>query len=182
MYFFNSHFCLLCSPRWSALLGLTWGRVAPGVILCFWKSEILILYHERAVPAAGFPSAQTPSRYTGFDCWCKIISDFVPSPAPFFPSPGKKLLLRLESLWLWCFPVQMHSDLSKHTGWEWESPKIRYSGCNCTLFPQKELMWLGRLFQRSELAGNPYGNILGPYTWIYWGYPVGKGRQCVGLL
>lgn len=71
--------------------------------------------------------------------------------------------MRLESLWRWSFPVQMHLGFSKQTGWE--SSKISHRGGNYTLFPQKELMWLGRLLPRSGLAGGPQS--LGAYTWIY---------------
>lgn len=70
-----------------------------------------------------------------------------------FPLCGKKLSLRLEPLWLWCLPQHMHMDLSKQIGWE--SSKIRHSNRNCTLFPQKELMWPGTLSEGQSLLITP---------------------------
>lgn len=142
---------------------------------CFWKGEIVILDHERALPAAGFPSAQTPARIVDPKHYLLLF----PSPSPPLLARNS-LFLRLESLWRWSFPVQMHSSSSKQTGWE--SSKISHPGGNYTLFPQKELMWLGRLFPRSGLACGPHSHILGAYTWICCRGAVGKAelRCCKG--
>lgn len=108
------------------------------------------------------------SSNTGLDRESKTtLSAFI--PVPLSSSPGKEFFTRLESLWRCSFPAQMHSGFSKQAGWE--SSKISHGGGNYTLFPQKELMWLGRLLQGRGLLGTPPATSWVPAC----GFPEGVG-------